>query len=301
MRKIWPATIALICMIQAIIHANPFIPELVKRFEYSSDMRPIIEQLHKRNLSATTFVRLAAKQKVRQALDEFTVYHWEDHRKIQRIETAIKSMPQTSGPITYRCPKRLQESIPDLRRIVENPAYSWPQNVTVQYGTQSEPTTVAFPRTDGSYKFALYLPPSFLGLSPEEQAALLGHEHAHIVRHHNERIYELQTFPLKLFCTERNKSPQEALALFQNGTWSAEKASDSEALQEVCKAQEFEADWLALLHNNPRSIKTGMERILTDKEPDSEHPSNTERLAWARRIVDLLELEKQLAHKTRPV
>ena len=300
MRKIWPATIALICMIQAIIHANPFISELVKIFEYSSDMRPIIEQLHKRNLSASTFVRLAAKQKVRQALDEFTVFHWEDYQKIQRIETAIKNMPQTSGPITYRCPKRLQESIPDLRRIVENPAYNWPQNVTVQYGTQSEPTTVAFPRTDGSYKHVLYLPASFLKQSPEEQAALIGHEHAHIVRHHNERVYELQVFPFALFCTERNKSTQEASILFQSGAWSQEEANTSNELQKLCRAQEYEADWLALLHNNPRNTQTGMERILTDKEPDPEHPSNAKRIAWAQKFVDLLELEKQLAHKTRP-
>jgi len=263
-------------------------------------MRLLVQQLHKHNLSGSAFVRLAAQHKVQSAQDEFSVYHWENHQEIQRIEAAIQSTPQTSGTVRYRYPKELENAIPELKRIVENPIYRWPQNVTVRYGTQSEPTTIAFPRTDGSYKFALYLPPSFLGLSPEEQAALLGHEHAHIIKHHNERVYELQVFPLALFCTERNKSPQEASMLFQSGAWSQEEANTSKELQKLCRAQEYEADWLALLHNNPRNIQTGMERILTDEEPDPEHPSNAKRLAWARRIVDLLELEKQLAHKTRP-
>ncbi len=298
MRKIWRATIALICMIQPIIHANPFIPGLVQRFEDTSDMRPIMEQLRERNLSASTFVRLAAKQKVQQALEVFRESCDLSPADIQEVEYSIQGRTTKEGPITYRYSYQLQEKIPALKQVVEKEASPLTGNFTVCYGSEAV-QAVARRQADRSYAYTLRLPRSFLDQSEEEQAAILGHEYIHLQKHHNERLLALETFNRIKFGLKRGKSLEKSLALFQNGTWSIEKASDSETLQMVCKAHELEADWLALLHNNPRSIQTGMERILTDEEPDPEHPSNAERLAWARKIVDLLELEKQLMQEAQ--
>ena len=158
--------------------------------------------------------------------------------------------------------------------------------------------TVARRQNDGSYARTLYLPTSFSSQSQEEQEAILGHELAHLERHHNERLIALGDFNLDLFGLENGVSPEEALPLFQNGTWSMQEATDSDALRMVSKAQELEADWLALLHSkNPLRIKTGMERILSHEKSDPNHPSKEKRLAWASKIVALLEAEKQLAGK----
>jgi len=295
MRKIWSAM--LVFLLSPALYANPSIPELIDRFKSTKDMRPLIQQLHKNNISAATFVRLAAEHKVQKALNTFKVYHWEDRQEIQRIEQTIQSKPQNVGTMRYRCHKSLKEDKPKLQQIIESQAYCWPQNVTVHYGLEDEPTTVAFRQADGSYRFRLCLPASFLEKSSEEQNALLGHEHAHLVRHHNERLYELGPFPLKLFCNERGTSSEEALSLFQTGQWSIQEAKTSKTLERVCRAQEYEADWLALLRENPRSILTGMHRLLKQEKSNFEHPSKEKRLEWAQKFVTLLEAEQELHHK----
>jgi hypothetical protein len=211
---------------------------------------------------------------------------------MQKIENSL-SAPAKEGILRYNTPKELQEILPVLKQIVARNRSLLRGSCTVYYGRDTNIQTVARPQPDGSYKHELWLPASFTNQSPKEQDAILCHEFAHIGQRHNERLHRLQIHNLELFRLD-------TLPSFQNDTSSLDEAINSDELRMIHKAQELEADSLALLHENPRSIQIGMEQLLKNEAPDPNHPSKEKRLAWARKIVALLEAEKEHTRTVRP-
>lgn len=280
MKKIWYGIIMWMCMVQQTVRTNPpiasdFQDQLVATFKASSraNLRPFVTELQSHNISASAFIQIAAQNRVACALNR--VQHLLDLQAtdMSAIESAIHHGQEAyTNKIMYSCPAPLKTQLPTLKEIIQNQPYRWPRNFTIHYATTDETmSVVSF--CEEPQSFSLYLPRTFLSLPEAEQVTLLGHEHIHLIKHHNERLYMLEAI-LKMSPTGKNTTQV------------------SDPLRKLYKAHEYEADWLSLLSNDPATIQQGIQQ-LKDQEGDEEHPCGNKRIAWIAKFARLLSIEQQ--------
>ncbi len=288
-----------ILLITSIVHAPPHtnsdnLVELVTRFKAHppNQMRKFLSELSAHGITAKCFIRFVATHKIESALRECQKEFKLTATHMREIIAPITTEYAEPGQIIYKCPFQLRYHLQTVRGIIECPPYHWPKGLTVHYGKVLVAQVVTECQPDESYSYELHLPHYFLRISKAAQMATLGHEHTHLIMHHHERtsIIEQRAMLIRQSNTEHKPAPPSQ---FQNNPL-LKKKSSSIALNKLRRAQEHEADFLAILQaRDPKMIAHGLRELLGNTLTDANYPKNPKRRNWTSKFANLLDAEKQ--------
>ena len=296
MKKILCAVLFTVSAVHTVPTATPDdLVELVRKFKACppNQMRNFLNELSPYGITPQYFLYFVAAYKRELALEVCKKEFGLSDEQIQKSREPATTEHTARRPIIYTCPLPLECHLRTVREIVEDSPYHWPQNLTVHYGKRVDAQACTQRHPDGSPFYQLHLPLYFIRMSKEARMALLGHEHAHLMMHHNEKTAAIMQQLEKLIRQSNAKHQPPISSQFQNSL--LKKISSSTALNKLCRAQEHQADFLSLLHTtDPQMIVHGMRKLLTGSLPDANHPQSKKRRRWTTKFANLLEAEKQL-------
>ncbi len=241
-----------------------------KALQANRGFKDLVRYLHKCNMNVAFFISSLAKAKIDLARAQFSLSSQELEQYNNTLIFLHDKASRTQN-FTYHC-------------LLPHPRLQWPANLRVSMGPFAPAVSHETHPCQCCSNPILYLPYNFFSYHPCQQQYILCHEYTHLCKMHSTERHTIATL------IQQRESPD------------AEDIFNSPAMKKLMRAQEYQADWLSLLIEDPHCIITGMHGYLNNDTPKTPtHPSDRNRLLWIRQFKSLIEAEQRILATPPPL